>query len=99
MDLDLHGAAVRVGRSYSWFQRHWRDLRHGASGALLPRPYIGGERGGRPRWLADDLDAWKAGKACAVTGDDSFPQREAANDPVATPPSDRAKALLQGAGS
>lgn len=103
-DVDLHGAAALVGRSYSWFQKHWRDLRHEGTGEAFPRPYIGGGRGQKPRWIRAAIDAWKLGAAAPAGPQTSadLPQRApsaaAANDARPRSPNDRASALRAAAG-
>jgi len=103
-DLDLHALAAFLHRSYSWTQKNWRELRHGSTGAALPRPFIGGEPGQRPLWRRQDLEAWKAGAAspAAVETAGDFPQRQSpsppANDARPRPHTDRTSALRAAAG-
>lgn len=100
-DLDLAGAAARVGRSYSWLQRNWRTLTHGASGQPFPAPYIGAELGGRPRWTAAAIDAWKAGAptpAGVETPGDLAQRGAPANDPTPRRPQGLAQTLIAAAG-
>lgn len=98
-DVDAAGAAVALGRSYSWFMRAWRSHRHPGSGALFPRPYVGAGRGERPRWALASIEAWKAGAASAeVKACEGPTQREPANDARPPAKTDRAAALLAAAG-
>lgn len=100
-DVDLAGAAALLHRSYSWFLRNWRTLKHGATGAPFPRPYVGGERGSRPVWRKAAVIAWQDGQP-AEAHTPAYPEQRApaavANDPAPRPPTDRAAALLQAAG-
>lgn len=100
-DVDAAGAALVLGRSYSWFMRSWRKHRHPGTGAPIPPPFVGAGRGERPRWTLASLEAWKAGDvaASAQGGTGGYPaQREAANDARPRPATDRAAALLAAAG-
>lgn len=100
-DLDLAAAAASLGRSYSWMQKHWRTLRHDATGQPFPRPHIGAALGQRPRWLAAAVEAWKAGALVDTAGHPA--QRGTAiaadNDAAPIPVTDRVAALLAVAGS
>lgn len=105
-DVDLAQAAALIHRSYSFLQRRWRTLVHDASGQPFPRPFIGGEPGGRPWWRAEAIEAWKAGAASVAAGtswdnpqrDDGGADAQPANDPRPLPRSDLASALLAHAG-
>lgn len=98
-DVDAHGAADALSVSYSWFMRRWRTHRHAGTGALIPRPYVGGGRGVPSRWDLAPLLAWKAGAASAeVKAAEGPAQREPANDARPPPVSSRAAALLAAAG-
>lgn len=101
-DVDLAGAAALVGRSYSWFARHWRTLTHPATGEPFAAPYIGAEPGSRPRWVREAIEAWKAGgrAPAADTAGHSTQRAEAvaANDAAPQPPPSDVAALLAAAG-
>jgi len=97
-DLDLHGVAALLHRSYAWVQRNWRDLDG------FPPPFVGGQPGGRPWWRAVDIEAYKAGQRWPSTPTtvDNLAQREprpaVANDPKPHPPAHGVAALLRAAG-
>lgn len=104
-DVDLHGAALLVGRSASFLQKKWRTLTHGETGAPFPRPYIGAGKGQQARWTVAAIEAWKAGAAPAAGDLDTaghLAQREPpaipANDPRPRPVTDRLAALKAAAG-
>lgn len=100
-DLDLAGAAAVIGRSYSWFQRHWRTLRHPRTDAAFPQPFLGALPGQRPLWLRADVEAWKAGQATPGTAWDPAqraPSAAPANDPTPRPVTDTVAALIAAAG-
>lgn len=98
-DVDLVGAAAMMRRSYSWFQKHWRDLRHPATGEAFPQPYVGAEKGGRPWWKATLIEAWQLGSACpAGEGAEGSTQRAPANDAAPQPKSTDVSALVAAAG-
>lgn len=104
-DLDLNAAAALLHRSYSWFQRHWRSLRHPVTGAPFPQPFVGGERGGRPWWRRAQVEAWIDGAAVGSLAADTprhptqrEPGPSADNDAASPPRSDRAAALRAMAG-
>jgi hypothetical protein len=90
-DVDLAGAAALVGRSYDWFSRNWRTLTHPATSAPFPRPFVGAEKGARPRWVRAVIDAWKAGAAPPAAADTAWHPAQrarpaaAANDAAAHP--------------
>lgn len=107
-DVDLHGAAAMLHRSYHRFQKAWRGL------PGFPPPFIGSAKGQRPFWRRDDIEAWKAGARWPLTPSEGvatpghLAQREAAepapnapsNDlrPPPMHPADRAAHLLAAAG-
>ena len=106
-DVDLAGAAALLHRSYSWLQENWRRL---AAEEGFPLPYVGAEKGGRPWWTREAIDAWKArrcGLPSQVPGQSPDlhraqpdPLAHPANDPAPTRPhaGDRVSALLAAAG-
>lgn len=100
-DVDLHGAAALLNRSYDWLQRRWRTL------PGFPPPFTGAEPRGRPQWRRVDVLSYKAGRRWSpgpgpAAGVDAPPKPPAAVAPPASPandthphpPSDRVQALL-----
>lgn len=94
--VDLRGAAAQLGVGYHYLQSNWRSIDG------FPPPFIGGGKGGRPRWARACVDEykrgrrWAAGSAAPVALSAAHP---VANDPMEfTPPSDPAALLLAAAG-
>jgi len=76
-DLDLHGLAATLHRSYDWTARHWRELCHRQA---MPWPFVGRERGQRPWWSAAAVAAWKAGAPPLFAPPPAPVRQAAAND-------------------
>ncbi len=94
-DLNLRGLARALHRSYDWTAQNWRRL---AQAEGLPRPFIGGEPGGRPWWDGAAVEAWKKRELAPAAR--SAVTVVIANDPVEIPrePPDLETALLAAAG-
>jgi len=99
--LDLHGAAARLGCSYSWLQKNWRRLVRDEG---FPSPHLGDRKHGRPRWGADVLDRWQEGRSLVPRGEAPLPAVRAAappapaNDLTLGQRPDRVSALIAAAG-
>lgn len=97
-DVDLHGAAALLHRSYHSVQKTWRKL------PGFPPPFIGGGKGERPWWVAEDIEAYKRGRRWPAAGEgQAAPAPDAApiaNDPtprrVRTDPVNRLRAAAGG---
>lgn len=95
-DLDLHGLALQLHRSYDWMQKNWRRL---VADEGFPPPFVGREPGARPWWRAALVEAWKDRNHDAQGwGRLAQPTETVANDALPTPRGDRASALIKAAG-
>lgn len=93
--LDLHGVAAALGVKYGYAQANWRSI------PGFPPPFIGAGPGQRPRWSAQAIADFKAGRrwapadAAPIAGSARFP---GANDTVHQPATPDVAALLAAAG-
>lgn len=102
-EVDLQGAAYLLHRSYAWFRENWRELVRDQN---FPRPFIGEEKHGRPRWRTAAIERWKDWKSGLIDLDlAQRPEAQVAapriaNDPAAQPirPAGRVAALVAAAG-
>lgn len=81
-DVDLMGAAALIGRSYSYLQENWRTM---VREEHFPLPYIGGQKGSRPRWRVAAIERWKDYKSGLIELD--MPQRCDSAEPAIPRPS------------
>lgn len=54
--LDLRGAAIELGLTYDWLQRHWRTE------PGFPPPFKGARKGQRPLWARRVIVDYKTGR-------------------------------------